>query len=255
MPLVIIGTPNIARPPDVSSSVAGQQSDLHTTKVTMRSVNSGGVVTASLDLPFAPVTMDVGDIGLVWTQIERPYSTPLLAKKGYKLPSFTFDLILVTPGPRQGLTSCEDLVRQNMASGGDDIRIAYGPNIDKFNWKMTDLAISVQQREVGTNAISKAKAHVVLTRTSDLRAPRVAGMERILIDRTYTIGYKTGTSQDPTSQEIAQCLAIHVGQDTTVCYSNGATPKNPFGITGGGPKTTIPDPNGQVWINPFTGKP
>jgi LysM repeat protein len=143
-------------------------------------------------LPYGPVDVDHAEIGMDFVQLERSGRSPLLEKKGRRLPTMTFTAVIA----RTGLESVEDILGdlRELADAGDRVTMSFGPSEGGW-WRLTGLSFSSVQRQAGTNHITHANATLTFQRADDGAAPKVGPLSGGAVD----VGKKTAAVQSGTS--------------------------------------------------------
>lgn len=114
-----------------------------------------------LTVPFAPLPVTHDGLATTWVRVDRPLRLPLEVLGSPSLHTMAFDLTLARKSWR---ASIEDWLRALRAIGrsGEAFTVSYGP-LEAGLWHITDLSISVDRRQPGTNQASAATAHLVLS--------------------------------------------------------------------------------------------
>lgn len=125
----------------------------------------------SLSIPIAPREISYSGIGQDWVNAERSGNTPLLLRKGAKLKTISFSVLLTDVrsmwSPMTGtITELEQL-----ANSTERILVRYGPQ-EAGLWRITECGYDSSLRHHSSNEITRATASITLTRASDA-APAV----------------------------------------------------------------------------------
>lgn len=150
----------------------------------------------SFSVPIAPREISYGGIGQDWVTAERSGNTPLLLRKGAKLKTMSFSLLVTdvlsmwTP-QTSSIQSLEQL-----AGSTERILVRYGPQ-EAGLWRITDCTYDSSLRHHSSNETTRATVSLTLTRASDAApavGPVTGGVGRPPIPaappappRTYTV--------------------------------------------------------------------
>lgn len=127
------------------------------------------IATASgrrIVLPFAPNGVTVDGWADSFTTLDRPGRSPLVVRTGDGLPSLSFDVILA----RRSLESpVEDYLDQlrSVAASGERLAIAGLSKYEAGPWRLTGCQVTLEQRQAGTNRISRATASLTFLAAVD----------------------------------------------------------------------------------------
>lgn len=125
----------------------------------------------SLSLPIAPREISYDGIGQDWTTAERSGDVPLLLRKGAKLKTMSFSVLLTDINSMWSSQIGQINAVEALASTTERILVRYGPQ-EAGLWRITDCSYDSMLRHHDSNEITRATASFTLTRASDA-APAV----------------------------------------------------------------------------------
>ncbi len=137
---------------------------------------------------------ELSNLAPTYVELDRADRTPLLVRSGRQLRRLAFDARLLRGNSGR---SVEGALREldRIADSGDLVELRnYGPAAAGV-WRLTELGITIENRQHGTNHVTDAVAGITLTRPSD---PRVS------------IGPLSGGSRPPVPRPPAPAARIHV---------------------------------------------
>ncbi|NUT90860.1 MAG: LysM peptidoglycan-binding domain-containing protein [Saccharothrix sp.] len=125
----------------------------------------------SLSVPVAPRDITYGGLGQDWVTAERSGDRPLLLRKGIKLETLAFSVLMTdkidTFAPQTGVFNAVRV----LAETTERILVRYGPQ-ETGLWRVTDCTMTSSLRHPDTNEIVRGVLSLTLTRASDA-APSV----------------------------------------------------------------------------------
>lgn len=120
----------------------------------------------AVDLPYAPRTTTLGGRGKAWQEVARPGRRPLLMADGPLLQTLALTITLAHPDHQ---TSVEPLLSRldALARGGERVQLLGMSPRERGPWRITELTFAGEQRQHGTNHITRATATMTLVQASD----------------------------------------------------------------------------------------
>lgn len=118
-----------------------------------------------VEIPYGPEGGDISGFGWDWTPQPRPGRKPLLSRGGQRLRQATYTVSVVYRDKRSvenDLTALADL-----AAIGDRVRFSAGPAEGRAFYRLSLDTVSVQERQPGTNARTRALVTFTLTEAVD----------------------------------------------------------------------------------------
>lgn len=116
----------------------------------------------------APVNIQYGGYGYVWTQVPRPGKMPYLLMESWQLPTVTFSLEMADENNPD--YDCTAGLKQlgYMAATSRPIRIVYGGYFENRVWRMTTFNFESKRRHPDTNVITWATINLEFTMANDV---------------------------------------------------------------------------------------
>lgn len=149
----------------------------------------------SVQVPYAPSSIDYTGRGRRWVEIDRPGRRPLLAPGVVPLSKHGFELFLGDKDPDVDVQTMINRLEE-LADSESRIRVTFSGSEGGL-WRFTALSFSSMQRHHITQAITRAKASVEFTRVSDAAAAvgpvsggnddKGGGKKKDKGGRTYTV--------------------------------------------------------------------
>jgi LysM repeat protein len=128
------------------------------------------IAGARLTLPLVSPEVQHSEIAAEWVQIPRPGQRPLLRRSADRLRQMQLTVIfadgILTQDGRQleaegGLRALERISNED-----EPIVVAYGP-FEAGLWRLTDVNIRSQRRQIGSNKITQAEASLTFVQAFD----------------------------------------------------------------------------------------
>ena len=119
-----------------------------------------------LDLHYAPQTVEHGGWAPTFTDVDRPGLEALTLRSGEPHPTMTFEAYLAYPNIQQTVEHTLKALRE-MAASRERLRVVFGPSEGGL-WRLTNAGASSEERQEGTNAITRATIPLTFTRAVDV---------------------------------------------------------------------------------------
>lgn len=125
----------------------------------------------SFSVPLAPREISYDGIGQEWVTAERSGSPPLLLRKGAKLKTISFSILLTDITSMHTPMTDPLAALEQLAGSLERVLVRYGPQ-EAGLWRLTECSYDSMLRHHSTNEVTRAAVSLTLTRASDA-APAV----------------------------------------------------------------------------------